>query len=290
MAVASDADTSDVIADPPVGAHICWAYDDPGDYFARVGAYVSGGLQAGQRVACYFSAARHDAASGELRAAVPGFDAAVDAGALIIGSIEESYLREGGFDADARLSGYAAMVDDALVDGFRALRVLGDVHSALDAAGDHEWAAYELRADLLAARLPLTALCTYDVEKCGEDALRLVRSVHGAIARSGDDDSHNTLEFRLRAGSTGVVAVAGEVDAFSSDIVGGVLVRAVVDVPDAVVDVSGLDFIDAAGMRALARTIGAAPGSPRISGASASFRKLWDILGCDSAVSVEFVA
>lgn len=266
---------------------MCWAYDDPAEFFSTVAVYVSGGLRSGQRVACYLSAARQDAAIEQLRGTVPGFDGAVETGALILGSFEDSYVSDEGFDADARLDGYASMVDGAINDGFTALRVLGDAHPALEkTAGTDVWAAYELRADLLAARKPLTALCTYDLHECGPDALRLVRSLHGT-PETNDEDS--VLGFRLRAAARGGVAVAGEVDSFSAAVVGGVLVKAVVDVPDAVIDVAALEFVDAAGMRALARALKAVPGSPRIRGASASFRKLWAILGCDQAAPVEFV-
>lgn len=278
---------TDLIADAPVGSHICWGYDDPDTFFAQVAVYVSGGLGRGQRVACYFSAPRLSSACYELRAAVPGFDSALDDGALIVGSFEDSYLGEERFCGDDRIGEYAAMVDSALADGFSSLRVLGDAHPALDAtAGSDEWPAYELRADLLAARAPLTALCTYDLQACSPEALHVLRAVHGSPVGGTDEG----LDFHLHAIAHNAIAVEGEVDSFNSDLVGRLLVKAVADVPDSIVDVSALEFVDAAGVRAVARTLAAATGAPRIRGANDMFKKLWTILGCDGSVAVEFVA
>jgi ABC-type transporter Mla MlaB component len=83
------------------------------------------------------------------------------------------------------------------------------------------------------------------------------------------------------------------VDAFGSELVAGLAADATPDLPDPELDLTSLRFIDAAGVRAIAqavRAVGESSSRVRIRGAVGMFRTLWELLECDRAVSVEFVA
>ena len=54
-----------------------------------------------------------------------------------------------------------------------------------------------------------------------------------------------------------------------------------------VVDVKGLEFIDAAGMWALLDSAHAHPEGLRLTGTSARFRRVWSVCGYDTIPSVQ---
>lgn len=267
-----------------IGDHVCLAYDEDSALRRILASYVSDGLAAGQRVACYFG----DAESAvDVLAGVVATDAAVRDGALIVGSLAEAYMRGGEFDPAARLREYAAMSAAALDDGYTGLRVFGQAEAMLAVAGD-SWPVYELRADLLVVRRPMVALCAYDVRRCDQAALEVLRSVH---ARSfGVWPGKPT--FHMHGSRSGALRIGGEIDFMMAPVVQTLSAEASRDLIEPVLDLSNLRFIDGAGMRAVVRglrTMAAAHPRVRLHGASPMFRRLWSLLDCGQAVGSEVV-
>jgi anti-anti-sigma factor len=77
------------------------------------------------------------------------------------------------------------------------------------------------------------------------------------------------------------------VDASSAERVGRWLSEALRDLPDPVIDVGGLEFIDAAGMWALLDSAHAHPEGLRLKGTSPRFRRVWSVCGYDTITSVQ---
>jgi anti-anti-sigma factor len=108
--------------------------------------------------------------------------------------------------------------------------------------------------------------------------LHAVHSLHAGTPSSPSP-------FQLHAGSGGLF-LSGEVDASNADRLGRWLAEALPDMPEPVVDVEGLEFIDAAGMWALLDSAHAHPEGLRLTGASKRFRRVWTVCGYDTMPSV----
>lgn len=83
----------------------------------------------------------------------------------------------------------------------------------------------------------------------------------------------------------GGITLTGVLDTFCSDDARTRLSDAVGRAVTPVIDVSGLEFVDVAGMRAVAaaaQTLADRHDGARIDGASTHFRKVWCLLGYDS--------
>ncbi len=209
----------------------------------------------------------------------------LDRDAFSIGDVTDAYVTGGSLEPELRLAGHAVLVQQALNDGFDGLRVCSEIAPLLahDAVRD-EWCGYELRADVLIATLPSVVVCACDlrgVERRVADAARELTAVHGRSA-----GPLPPAPFRLHAGPAGGLALSGEVDSSWADRLRGWLRAACRDLADPVLDVTGLDFIDAAGMWALLDSAHAHPGGLRLRGTSAHFRRVWSVCGYDTISTV----
>jgi anti-anti-sigma factor len=175
------------------------------------------------------------------------------------------------------------LVGQALHDGYTGLRVCSEIVPLLgsDCVRD-EWCSYEVRADLLIARLPSIVVCACDLRRARPEMMSDLHAVHSL--HTGAPTCHSP--FRIHAGPGGLF-LSGEVDASSADRVGRWLADALPDMPEPVVDVAGLEFIDAAGMWALLDSAHAHPEGLRLTGTSQRFRRVWAVCGYDTIPSVQ---
>jgi len=259
------------------GDHVVWAYETPEARRRVVQEYLAGGLAAGERLV-YVAPDPHEQLQADLAGwALRAVDL-VRAGRLLVMSTADAYFPDGVFDADVRIGEYAQLVEASVQGGFSGLRVAADATPLLQgvvAASD--WLAYELRADVLSTRLPFSALCAYDRERSDPETLELLESVHGDSLCARDEPAG---PFRLRA-RDGALALEGEVDLTCAEAVRDLLVAASVDLDAPVLDVSGLGFIDVTGIRALLDAAGCLRhlgGPVTVTGASPSFRRIWEAL------------
>lgn len=278
--------TPRVDSKPGSGAHRCWTYSDDDAWSAVLGDYFAAGLAANERLAFV---------GGEelLRSVVPRsfpLDDLVEQGRLLVASTAHVHLPDGAFDADARLAAYEALVGDAIAEGFGGLRVAADATQLLAAPSDSlDWPAYELRADLLSRRLPFHALCAYDARACDATGLEVTCAVHGHRVVNGHAGEPR---FQLHAGD-GCLVLGGEVDLTCARVVRALIVRAAGDLERLRVDISGLSFVDVAGMTALAeaaRELGSRFAEMVLEGASETFRRIWSLLELDSHAEIRLAS
>jgi hypothetical protein len=277
------------LADARIGDHVCWTYDDRSEFVAGLAVFVREGLASGDRVACYLAGEQLDDIVRELEASVPRAAKERASGALVISSFEDAYQGDGAFDPAERLRGYVAAVREALAGGFTALRAIGQASVILrDPSARDLWPGYELGADLLAATLPFIGVCAYERGACDAEALRLLNAVHGRSYGRFDADA----SFHLHATPHGELAIAGEIDSFTAADVSRLAWAGPLVLSEAVIDVAGLRFIDSAGMRAVVEHAQAlATSNDRIEfrGAGHAFRRLWNLLDCDSRIDADLV-
>lgn len=273
-----------------IGDHLCWSYDDDRSFDQHLARYVASGLGQGERVACFLPASSKDRTVAFLDATLPDLQDLVDREALILGTFDQGYLRDGDFDPDARLMEYEAEVDRAVADGYSGLRVLGEATGILSNTDMFiRWPGYELRADLLAVRKPFIAACAFDRRLCHPSALDIVRGLHACLLGSPAADH----SFNLHACSAGGLVLGGEVDFATATTLQRATTDAAASLMLPQIDVGELEFMDVAGMRALTAGIRAmALSHPKVQivRPTPMFERLWELLdsGRDLEAEVSF--
>lgn len=266
--------------------HACWVYTSDEEHRRILTTYLTAGLARGERVLFLASPAeRMPLVLEYLADAGQPVDDLRARGQLVLGVAEEAYLVDGHFDGDDRLRSYAAQVRAAVADGYAGLRVAAEVswlHGC--PAAQHAWPGYELKADLLATQLPFTALCAYDGRQWSVDELALIESFHQVNMRA--EAAPPVAGFRVYAAPDGVLRLDGELDFAHSDRLSAALATAALAAERPVLDVSGLAFVDLAGMRAIltaCQQVADARGPVTIRGASRTFRRIWQLGAFDTA-------
>lgn len=229
------------------GDHVCWQFDSDEDYAATLVTSVATGLTRGERVLSLSG----DVPVEWLRASVADrglpAEALIESGQLVLGDARTALGNGGSLDGDAVAKGYRLAAEQAVADGYSALRVMADLGWAVDGViSPGQLITYELCADRLIADLPMVALCGYDTRAAPPEAAEQVCAVHAACA-------HDTrTPFSVVAGPDGSFAVSGEIDLSCEQAWRNVL-DAVTAGSDGqlTLDVGGLEFVDLPGLRAL---------------------------------------
>lgn len=265
-------------------SHVCWSYASDAEHRAFLAEFFDAGLAANDRLMYLAPPDQMQATLSDLSDAGLALGELFDRKALVIDDPDAAYLTDGELRADLRLAGHALLVGQALHDGFAGLRVCSEIMPLLGADGVGDaWCGYEVRADLLISRLPSIVVCACDVRGASRDIMGDLHAVHALHAGVSTSDSM----FRLHAGAGGLF-LSGEVDASSAAKVGRWLAEALPDLPEPVVDVEDLEFIDAAGMWALLDSAHAHPEGLVLRGTSSRFRRAWSVCGYDTITSVRF--
>ena len=263
-------------------SHVCWTYASEAEHRSFLADFFEAGLAANERLMYVAPPERLQATLSELADAGIETGRLLERGALLTSDVEDAYLIDGTLRPDVKLAGHAMLVGQALRDGYTGLRVCSEIASLLGSEGVCDaWCGYEVRADLLIARLPSIVVCACDLHLARPALLRDLHAVHSLHAGAPS----RVPPFRMHAGPGGLL-LSGEVDASSADRVGRWLADALPDMPEPVVDVEGLEFIDAAGMWALLDSAHAHPEGLRLIGASDRFRRAWAVCGYDTISSV----
>lgn len=204
------------------GRHLCWVYAERVSFLVRARTFLAEGRAAGAQVRLV----------GDDLPALDGVEAV---------PTREFYPPDAVVDPLAQVEVYAAATAATLAAGHTGLRVAVDatplVRSAPQLAA---FAAYEHRIDRYMADHPFSAMCGYDRRQLGAAAVADLACMHS---------HHNLSEppFRLHgAPGSGEVALSGELDVTSAEILARALDRAVPPVVDGELtfDAAGLDFVD----------------------------------------------
>ncbi|MFF3645295.1 MEDS domain-containing protein [Streptomyces sp. NPDC002564] len=237
------------------GHHLCLPFDDEDERQRLVGAYLSAGLDRGERLS-YFSDLRPvpDVLAWLEKAGVPA-TAAAESGQLTVATAEDAYLTAGRFDPDAAVAKLHRTVRSALAAGFAGLRVSGEMSWALrDAQGAGLLEEYETKVNRVFAGRRASAICQYDTRRFGAARVASLDRRHPGIVGLAPLHTSPTLHLvpAFQAGQL-CLRVEGEVDYHTADVFAAAL-RTVARRPgDVRVDMSRLDFIDLSGMRILAQ-------------------------------------
>ena len=146
------------------GDHVCALYSSPAEQQVVAARFIAQGLRAGER--CLFAGySEADLISFRdgLRREQIDPDEAQARGALILLTKEEAHLRDGCFDSERMLRMLNGAVEEALNDGYTALRTCGDMTWLLDdAPGSLQVLEYEALVTSLFRNVRAVAMCQYD--------------------------------------------------------------------------------------------------------------------------------
>lgn len=266
--------------------HVCWAYDDVRQFARPALQWLGDGVELGQRL-IYVSGRPLDRMRRDV-AALPGVEDLLERSALQLVCLPDVYDLDAPLVAEEQLATYSAATEQALADGYTGLRVLADVSDLVrDPARRPAHVRWEHLADEFMAERPLAAMCAYRRSALGDEAIGDLAAVHPVVHAAAA-----STPFRLYFES-GRMVLSGSVDAFSSDLLGRLLLASHVQSREVVLDVGGLDFIDARGVTTLAAWAGrlrAGNGGLHLTGASPLLRRMWEVLRLENVAGLSLGA
>ena len=226
--------------------HLCWGYEHPRNFRDEALVFVDEGLSLGHRI-LYTGEADTDGLRAELED-IAELDRLIDDGAIQLLQILATYDGPAGHD---QAEVYAAATRNAVGDGFTGLRAVADATVlVLDPTDRDAFVRYEHRIDrLMAAGLPFSAMCGYDRERLGEEAVAEIGCVHPLVHHTGA-----TFQIHSHHGGT-ALRLAGDIDAWHEVAVEDAFVRTLAarEADRLIVDCSDLAFTHHRGLEAMDR-------------------------------------
>ncbi|MBL7498436.1 MEDS domain-containing protein [Frankia sp. CNm7] len=248
------------------GDHLCLVYADDAEQRRVVTAYVRAGLSRGERVLYFADARAPREVLGWLRAEGVDPSTALTTGQLSVTTAAVGYLAFGAFDAHAVAQTLQAEVSDALSAGFTGLRVSGEMSWALrDVPGADQLGTYETAVNAVFAGQPASAICQYDARRFSAAALDDTQRRHPGTVELAPLHLNSRLRVTpsFRCGQR-MLRVQGTVDHHTIAAFAATLETVLGWPGDVWVDLGELEFIDLAGLRALAQTAARLPAGRRM--------------------------
>ena len=160
--------------------HCALVYERDAEQFAAAVPFLRQGLERDER--CLYVVSGNAAADvkAAMRDAGIDVDTALESGGLTFATVEETYLRDGTFDADEMQSFYADLIEETTEETeFEALRVAAEMEWLLDdTVSIEEWMEYESRVNTTFRGVDAVALCQYDREAFPAETVRDLVRVH----------------------------------------------------------------------------------------------------------------
>jgi hypothetical protein len=145
------------------GSHLCWLYETEEEHRALVGPYMRQGLERGEKVLYVVDAHDADTILDYLNSDGVNVSTYLDRGQLSIRTPQQTYLRGGSFDPMKMIALLQASTEEALKEGFTALRVTGEMSWALAGLpGSEKLIEYEARLNRFLPGSHCLAICQYD--------------------------------------------------------------------------------------------------------------------------------
>jgi DNA-binding response OmpR family regulator/signal transduction histidine kinase len=167
------------IGDVGPGDHLCCLYETEEEHRAVLAPFLCQGLERGEKV-LYITDAR-TAATVIRYLRDEGLDAEsyLTRGQLKILTADDAYLKQGVFDPEGMITLLRTETEQALAEGYAALRVTGEMTWALRGLpGSERLIEYEAKLNEFLPSSSCLAICQYDRQAFGADLLLDVLSTH----------------------------------------------------------------------------------------------------------------
>lgn len=169
----------------PAGTHMCFIFNDEAERRQVLAKYIQSGLESDEQVAYFVDTMAPEELREQLRklgVAVPDPE---DRQCLLL-SAEATYCPDGTFSPDRMLDTLEAAWTQSACDGFKGLRVTGEMNWALRKyPGSERLIEYEARVNQVLTKVPVTAICQYDARLFDGEILYELLKVHPMMIVDG---------------------------------------------------------------------------------------------------------
>jgi DNA-binding CsgD family transcriptional regulator len=164
------------------GDHLCAIFETEEEYRFWITPFIRQGLERGEKVLYIFDAHTSEEILHYLRDDEVETESYLESGQLIILASHEVYMGEGGFDPDAMITLLRHETEQALNEGFSALRATGEMTWALKGlAGSERLVEYEAKLNEFFPTSKCLAICQYDKRRFAPEILLDVLMVHPIV-------------------------------------------------------------------------------------------------------------
>jgi signal transduction histidine kinase len=157
----------DVLGSVLWGTHVCLFYRTKQDLINILGPYFKAGLENNEFCMWITSDPLDPAeAKNALKKAMPDFDKYLKKGQIEILPYDQWHLDKGVFDKERVMKGCMGKLNLALSNGYAGMRITSNT-SWLNEEFWESFLNYEAQLNETIDRLPMIAVCTYCLDKCG---------------------------------------------------------------------------------------------------------------------------
>lgn len=242
--------------DTPKGGHVAWTVTHDDEYVSVARDLIAAGVALNEKVAVF------GPTGNRLRAMVQ------DAAAIVADPLAD-FLGGGPIDPDKMFAMFRKAMAHARLEGYVGMRVIADMDWMLPASPTAETIMnFEQLLDRVVSELGATVFCVYHERSFPKEAIRATNAVHPLVFGAEHP------QFRMTYDGEETWAIRGEVDMAVHDLFESAVRTAAMR--PCVIDVSGLEFIDAAGLRTLTTIVANSGEELTLRGGQAAFRRVWE--------------
>ena len=266
-------------AELQLGDHVCLPIDTDEQVQSHVSGFTAAGLTDRQQVMVFTQAVTVADMAGWLRCQDQAFAAALDTGQLQVHRPEDVHLSGGSFAPERMMAIFARATDQAFADGYRGLRVTVDMTWALrNVPGVEQLFDFEAAANRLFTDRRLIGVCAYDRRRFDGAAIERASAAHPITPGS------SMLRCAQLPGAG--LALEGEADIANRNALAA-LIECLPDT-DAILDLTGLTFADAASLGLLVRSAAARAHRTRVC-CTPRMARLLRLIDIDEVATIEVV-
>ena len=161
------------------GNHVCCLYDTDEEHRALMKSFMRQGLEQNEKVIYIVDARSPDEVINYLREDEGETESYLERGQLIIFEVGQTYMQDGIFDPDGMIAMLRDQTEQALNEGYSALRVTGEMTWTLrDHSGSERLIEYEAKLNEFFPGSKCLAICQYDRRRFSASLLLDILSTH----------------------------------------------------------------------------------------------------------------
>ncbi|MFA6002063.1 MAG: MEDS domain-containing protein, partial [Thermoleophilia bacterium] len=162
--------------------HLCLVHESHEEQLAAIIPFIRIGLERGEKCIYIADSNTTDSVLTAMRQRDMKVDAEIESGALSVLTEQDSYLKQGGFVPDRMIEFLSAATTDALNNGFKTLRVAGEMTWIINHEPSVEvLIEYEAKLNHFFAEYACLAMCQYDRHGFTAEALIDIIRVHPLV-------------------------------------------------------------------------------------------------------------